>query len=94
MAGKAPASPCGKASHGKCGWLEGKARSQIPNIRKKGENEMSIRNVVKRDTAYASALAYPTKVQRLLAKCGVRMTALYLKNRGYTAEQAVTLMFK
>lgn len=55
---------------------------------------MSIRRVVQRDTVHASALAYPTKVQRLLAKCGVRMTALYLKKRGYTAEQAVTLMFR
>lgn len=37
---------------------------------------------------------YKTKVQRLVATCGIRMTALYLKNRGYTAEQAVTLMFR
>lgn len=35
-----------------------------------------------------------TKVQRLLRTCGVRMTALYLKNRGYTPEQAITLMFR
>lgn len=36
---------------------------------------------------------YETKVKRLVRMCGVRMTALYLRNRGYTAEQAVTLMF-
>ena len=35
-----------------------------------------------------------TKVQRLVRMCGVRMTALYLRNRGYTAEQAITLMFR
>lgn len=35
-----------------------------------------------------------TKVQKLVRTCGIRMTALYLKNRGYTAEQAVTLMFR
>lgn len=35
-----------------------------------------------------------TKVQKLVRMCGIRMTALYLKNRGYTAEQAITLMFK
>lgn len=35
-----------------------------------------------------------TKVQKLVRTCGIRMTALYLKNRGYSAEQAVTLMFR
>ena len=35
-----------------------------------------------------------TKVQKLVKACGIRMTALYLKNRGYTPEQAVTLMFR
>lgn len=35
-----------------------------------------------------------TKVQRLVRTCGIRMTALYLRNRGYTAEQAITLMFR
>ena len=39
-------------------------------------------------------VSYKTKVQRLVATCGVRMTALYLKRRGYTAEQAVSLMFR
>lgn len=47
-----------------------------------------------RDSEFASHIIYPTKVQRLLKTCGVRMTALYLRNRGYTAEQAVTLMFR
>lgn len=37
---------------------------------------------------------YATKVKRLVLTCGIRMTALYLKRRGYTAEQAVTLMFR
>lgn len=35
-----------------------------------------------------------TKVQRLVRVCGIRMTALYLKKRGYTPEQAITLMFR
>lgn len=39
-------------------------------------------------------MSHQTKVKRLVKMCGVRMTALYLKNRGYTAEQAVTLMFR
>lgn len=39
-------------------------------------------------------ISYKTKVQRLVDSCGIRMTALYLKRRGYTAEQAVTLMFR
>lgn len=47
-----------------------------------------------RDTERVSALPYPTKVQRMVRTCGIRMTALYLKNRGYTPEQAVTLMFR
>lgn len=37
---------------------------------------------------------HETKVQRLVRTCGIRMTALYLRNRGYTAEQAITLMFR
>lgn len=37
---------------------------------------------------------HETKVQRLVRTYGIRMTALYLRNRGYTAEQAVTLMFR
>lgn len=37
---------------------------------------------------------YETKVKRMVRMCGIRMTALYLKNRGYTAEQAIILMFK
>lgn len=41
----------------------------------------------------APAPVYKTKVQRLLAMCGARMTALYLKNRGYTLDQALQLMF-
>ena len=35
-----------------------------------------------------------TKVKRMVRMCGIRMTALYLRNRGYTAEQAVVLMFR
>jgi hypothetical protein len=35
-----------------------------------------------------------TKVKRLLRMCGINATALYLKNRGYTPEQAITLMFR
>lgn len=35
-----------------------------------------------------------TKVKRMVRMCGVRMTALYLKRRGYTVEQAITLMFR
>lgn len=37
---------------------------------------------------------YEPKHKRLLRMCGVRMAALYLRNRGYTAEQAVTLLFR
>lgn len=34
-----------------------------------------------------------TKVQKLMAMCGVRMTALYLKKREYTLDQTLQLMF-
>lgn len=37
---------------------------------------------------------HETKVHKMVAMCGIRMTALYLRNRGYTAEQAITLMFR
>lgn len=37
---------------------------------------------------------YETKAKRLVRMCGIRMAALYLKNRGYTAEQAVILLLK
>lgn len=37
---------------------------------------------------------YETKVKRLVRTCGIRMTALYLRNRGYTPEQACILMFR
>lgn len=37
---------------------------------------------------------YETKVQRLLRMCGPWATAKYLQRRGYTAEQAVTLMYR
>ena len=37
---------------------------------------------------------YIPKHKRLLKQCGVRIAALYLKNRGYTAEQAVTLLLR
>lgn len=35
-----------------------------------------------------------TKAKRIMRMCGIRMAALYLRNRGYTAEQAVTLLFR
>lgn len=34
-----------------------------------------------------------TKVARLMRTCGARMTALYLRNREYTLDQALQLMF-
>ena len=34
------------------------------------------------------------KHKRLLKQRGVRIAALYLKNRGYTVEQAVTLLLR
>ena len=37
---------------------------------------------------------YIPKHKRLLKQCGIRMAALYLKNRGYTVEQAVVLLLK
>ena len=37
---------------------------------------------------------YIPKHKRLLKQCGTRMAALYLKNRGYTVEQAVSLLLK
>lgn len=47
-----------------------------------------------RDSEFASHIIHETKVQRLVRTCGIRMTALYLRNRGYTPEQAIILMFK
>lgn len=35
-----------------------------------------------------------TKAKRILHMCGVRMAALYLKKRGYTPEQAITILFR
>ena len=35
-----------------------------------------------------------TKAKRIMKQCGIRMAALYLKRRGYTAEQAVVLLLK
>ena len=37
---------------------------------------------------------YQTKAKAILKMCGIRMAALYLRNRGYTAEQAVVLLLK
>ncbi len=37
---------------------------------------------------------YIPKHKKILKSCGIRMAALYLKNRGYTAEQAVSLLLK
>ena len=54
----------------------------------------SYNRLLRRGSEFASAIAYETKVQRMVQLCGIRMTALYLRNRGYTAEQAVTLMFR
>lgn len=34
------------------------------------------------------------KHKKLIKQCGLRMAALYLKNRGYSAEQAVILLLK
>ena len=34
------------------------------------------------------------KHKRLLKQCGVCIAALYLKNRGYTVEQAVILLLR
>lgn len=35
-----------------------------------------------------------TKAKRIMKQCGIRMAALYLKNRGYSAEQAVTILLR
>ena len=37
---------------------------------------------------------YETKAKKILRMCGIRMAALYLKNRGYTAEEAVCLLLR
>ena len=37
---------------------------------------------------------YTPKHKRLLKQRGVRIAALYLKNRGYTVEQAVILLLR
>ena len=37
---------------------------------------------------------YIPKHKRLLKQCGIRIAALYLKNRGYTVEQAVILLLR
>ena len=37
---------------------------------------------------------YVPKAKKILRMCGLRMAALYLKNRGYTAEQAVTILLR
>ena len=34
-----------------------------------------------------------TKVQKLVKQCGIRMTALYLKKREYSLDEALVLMF-
>lgn len=34
-----------------------------------------------------------TKVQKLIKQCGIRMTALYLKKREYSLDEALVLMF-
>lgn len=57
-------------------------------------NAACTNRLLRRDSEFASAIAYETKVQRMVRMCGIRMTALYLRNRGYTAEQAVTLMYR
>lgn len=37
---------------------------------------------------------YTPKHKRLMKQCGIRMAALYLKNRGYTVEEAVSLLLR
>lgn len=44
--------------------------------------------------SHRAMFGHETKAKKILRMCGVRMAALYLKNRGYTAEQAVTLLFR
>ena len=39
-------------------------------------------------------VTYEPKHMRILRMCGIRMAALYLKRRGYTAEQAITLLLR
>ena len=34
-----------------------------------------------------------TKVQKLIKQCGIRRTALYLKKREYSLDEALVLMF-
>ena len=47
-----------------------------------------------RDNPRKELAMYQSKAKRILAMCGIRMAALYLRNRGYTAEQAVTILLK
>ena len=35
-----------------------------------------------------------TKAKRIMKMCGIRMAALYLRKRGYTAEQAITILLR
>lgn len=37
---------------------------------------------------------HETKAKKLLRMCGIRMASLYLKNRGYSAEQAVIILLR
>lgn len=37
---------------------------------------------------------YVPKHKRLLKQCGIRMASLYLRNRGYSVEQAVSLLLR
>jgi hypothetical protein len=41
-----------------------------------------------------NAPRHMTKVKRMLLTCGAYATARYLAKRGYTPEQAVTLMYR
>lgn len=37
---------------------------------------------------------YVPKHKRILKQCGLRMATLYLKNRGYSVEECVTLLLR
>ena len=51
-------------------------------------------SLVKFDARFASCISRETKAKKILRMCGIRMAALYLKNRGYSAEQAVTILLR
>lgn len=59
----------------------------------KAIHNASIANIIADTKSLVQPKVYKTKVQKLIAMCGVRMTALYLRKREYTLDEALQLMF-